>query len=271
MTGDPYSTDEVPSLVDFRNVTVLRNGNKALDSITLFIPLGQHVAILGPNGSGKSSLIKTITRECHPLETSDDFRLTVLGQRRWNIFELRPRLGIVSPDWTKVCDRDVSAREAILTGFFGSAELWPNLRATSDMEDKTERALERLEITHLAERRVSEMSSGEARRVLIARGLVHDPRALILDEPATSLDLRARRELREILRKIARSGTSVILVTHDPADIFPEISRVILLKDGTVFLDGRKEDALASAHLSSLFGMPVELVERNGYYHLLDG
>ena len=110
-----------------------------------------------------------------------------------------------------------------------------------------------------------------ARRVLIARGLVHDPRALILDEPATSLDLRARRELREILRKIARSGTSVILVTHDPADIFPEINRVILLKDGTVLEDGRKEDILASAHLSRLFGMPVELVERNGYYHLLDG
>ena len=271
MTADPDLSHEAPSLVDFRNVTVLRNGNKALDSITLSIALGQHVAILGPNGSGKSSLIKTITRECHPLETSLDSRLTVLGKRQWNIFELRPQLGIVSPDWTKVCDRDISSREAILTGFFGSAELWPNLRATSDMEDKTEQVLERLEIAHLSKRRVSQMSSGEARRVLIARGLVHDPRALILDEPATSLDLRARRELREILRKIARAGTSVILVTHDPADIFPEISRVILLKDGTVLRDGRKEDILASAHLSRLFGMPVELVERNGYYHLLDG
>ena len=271
MTADPDSTHEAPSLVDFRNVTVLRSGNKALDSITLSIPLGQHVAILGPNGCGKSSLIKTITRECHPLETSHDSRLTVLGKRQWNIFELRPQLGIVSPDWTKVCDRDISAREAILTGFFGSAELWPNLQATSDMEDKTEQVLERLEIAHLSKRRVSQMSSGEARRVLIARGLVHDPRALILDEPATSLDLRARRELREILRKIARSGTSVILVTHDPADIFPEISRIILLKDGTVLEDGRKEDILSSAHLSRLFGMPVELVERNGYYHLLDG
>ena len=160
MTADSIPPDDPLSLFDFRNVTVLRNGNKALDSITLSIPLGQHVAVLGPNGSGKSSLIKTIARECHPLETSDDSRLTVLGKRRWNIFALRPQLGIVSPDWTKVCDRDISAREAILTGFFGSAELWPNLRATPDMERKTERALERLEIAHLAERRVSEMSSG---------------------------------------------------------------------------------------------------------------
>ena len=271
MTVDPDSTHQAPSLVDSRNVTVLRNGNKALDSISLSITLGQHVAILGPNGSGKSSLIKTITRECHPLETSDDSRLTVLGKRQWNIFDLRPQLGIVSPDWTKVCDRDVSAREAILTGFFGSAEMWPNLQATAEMESKTEQVLGRLEIAHLSKRLVSEMSSGEARRVLIARGLVHDPRALILDEPATSLDLRARRELRGILRKIARSGTGVILVTHDPADIFPEINRVALLKDGRVLEDGRKEDILAATHLSRLFGIPVELVERNGYYHLLDG
>ena len=271
MTVDPDSTHEASSLVDFRNVTVLRNGNKALDSITLSITLGQHVAILGPNGSGKSSLIKTITRECHPLDTSDDSRLTVLGQRQWNIFDLRPRLGIVSPDWTKVCDRDISAREAILTGFFGSAEMWPNLQATAEMESRAEQVLGRMEIAHLARRRVSEMSSGEARRVLIARGLVHGPRTLILDEPATSLDLRARRGLRETLRKIARSGTGVVLVTHDPADIFPEINRVVLLKGGRVLEDGRKEDILASAHLSRLFGMPVELVERNGYYHLLDG
>ena len=125
MTADSIPPDDPLSLFDFRNVTVLRNGNNALDSITLSIPLGQHVAVLGPNGSGKSSLIKTIARECHPLETSDDSRLTVLGKRRWNIFALRPQLGIVSPDWTKVCDRDISAREAILTGFFGSAELWP--------------------------------------------------------------------------------------------------------------------------------------------------
>lgn len=258
-------------LVDFCNVTVLRNGNKALDSITLSISLGQHVAILGPNGSGKSSLIKTIARECHPLETSHNSRLTVLGRRQWNIFELRSQLGIVSPDWHKICARNISAREAILTGFFGSAEMWPHLRVSSEMQKKTDRVLERLDIAHLSIRRVSQMSSGEARRVLIARALVHNPQTLILDEPSTSLDLGAKHELRQTLRKISRSGTGVILVTHDPADIFPEINRVVLLKDGMVLRDGRKEDIIASTHLSELFGVPVELVRKNGYYHLFSG
>jgi iron complex transport system ATP-binding protein len=126
-----------------------------------------------------------------------------------------------------------------------------------------------LEIEHLAERNTNEISSGEARRILIARALVHDPQALVLDEPTTSLDLHATYELREIFRKLARGGISLIMVTHHLPDIIPEIARVVLIRNGRIFCDGRKEQVIRSETLSGLFGIPVEVLERNGYYHVL--
>ena len=252
-------------LIEFQNVTLVRGGRKALNSITLRIGLGEHVAIVGPNGSGKSSLIKTIMRECHPLVRNDS-SIKILGYESWNIFELRPLLGIVSPDWMQLCTRDITGREAILTGFFSSTEIWSHNHVTVAMERKTEEILALLEIEHLTEYEVSRMSSGEARRVLIGRALVHNPKALILDEPTTSLDLRAVHEFGLVLRKIAQSGTSIVLVTHYLPDIIPEISRVILMKDGHIFRDGPKEEVLTSEYLTELFRMKLEVVKCDGYY-----
>lgn len=128
--------------------------------------------------------------------------------------------------------------------------------------------LARLEIEHLADRPVDEMSAGETRRVIIGRALVHRPTALVLDEPTASLDLRGAHELRGILRKLARSGVTVILVTHHLPDILPEIDRVILLRQGRLFGDGPKARLLNSATMTELFGVPAEVVQRDGYYHL---
>jgi iron complex transport system ATP-binding protein len=137
------------------------------------------------------------------------------------------------------------------------------------MERKAREVMELLEIPHLAERNTNEMSSGEARRILIARALVHDPQALLLDEPTSSLDLHATRELREILRKLARNGIGIVMVTHHLADIIPEIRRVVLIRDGRVYRDGPKEEVLEARTLTGLFGIPVEVLERGGYYHVL--
>jgi iron complex transport system ATP-binding protein len=137
------------------------------------------------------------------------------------------------------------------------------------MERKTREVLELLEISHLAARNTNEMSSGEARRILIARALVHDPRALVLDEPTTSLDLRATWELREVLRKLAANGISILMVTHHLPDIIPEMRRVVLMREGRVMLDGPKDAVLDADALSGLFGVPVEVLERGGYYHVL--
>ncbi len=256
-------------LIDFQNVTVTRGERVVLDSVTLAIAQGEHIAILGPNGSGKSTLIKVISRELYPRLKPEPWSLRILGRDRWHLFDLRNHLGIVSNDWMQMCTRDFSGYEIVLSGFFGSVGIWPYHEVTAAMREKATEVMDLLEIGHLAARNTNEMSSGEARRILIARALVHDPQALVLDEPTTSLDLHATWELREILRKLAAAGISIILVTHHLPDIIPEIRRVVLFREGRVYCDGPKEQVLEAGTLSTLFGIPVEVLERGGYYHVL--
>ncbi len=243
-----------------------RDDRIALDSVTLSIAQGEHVAILGPNGSGKSTLIKLMSRDLYPMLKPEPWALRILGRERWRLFDLRHILGIVSNDWMQMCTRDYSGREIVLSGFFGSVGIWPNHQVTPAMEAKTREVMSLLEISHLALRNTNEMSSGEARRILIARALVHDPQALVLDEPSTSLDLHATHELRQALRRLARNGISIIMVTHHLPDIIPEMERVVLIKEGRIYRDGPKSETLTSATLSTLFGIEVEVIERAGYY-----
>lgn len=136
------------------------------------------------------------------------------------------------------------------------------------MQRKALDALQRLDASRLAGRLTSEMSSGEARRVLIARALVHDPKALLMDEPSTALDLFAHRELRETLRRLAQAGTGIVLVTHDLTDIIPEIERVVLMQRGRVVADGPKADILTEMRLAQLFSVHVHIGMNQGYYHI---
>ena len=255
------------ALLDFRNVSVARGLKTILHEITLRIDPGEHVAILGPNGCGKSTLIKTVTRECYPLATPGS-SLTIFGQERWNVFDLRNLLGIVSNDLMSTCTREITAMEVILSGFFSSIGLQPYHHVTEQMLAKSLAVLNTLEVPHLAERSMTEMSSGEARRVLIGRALVHDPQALLLDEPSNSLDLHAAQELRFLMRKLAQNGTAILLVTHHLSDIIPEIDRVILLRHGRIFADGPKAELFTHQRLSELFGIRVDMAHRDGYYHL---
>jgi iron complex transport system ATP-binding protein len=245
----------------------MRGENTALRSLSLTIGAGEHVAILGPNGCGKSTLIKTITREVYPLARAES-SLSILGQSRWNIFSLRSLLGIVSNDLMAQCTREITGFDVVLSGFFSSIGIWPNHHVTTEMRAKANEVLKTLETPHLAAKPVNEMSSGEARRILIGRALVHGPQALLLDEPSTSLDLFAQHELREIVRKLARSGIGILLITHHLSDIIPEIERVIMMRQGEIIGDGPKEQMLTSAKLKDLFAVDVELAQRDGYYHL---
>ena len=253
------------SLLELRNVSVQRSNTLALDSVDLTIGQGEHVAILGPNGSGKSTLIKLITRECYPVANpGSSFRL--LGRSLWNVFELRSHLGIVSNDLMARCTRDITGRELVLSGFFGSIGIWPNHQVTLEMQAAADQALAKLQVAHLADRWLDEVSSGEAHRLLIARALIHNPSTLLLDEPSTSLDLAAQRELREVLRGLARDGLTLLLVTHHLEEILPEIERVVLLKQGTIFADGPKAEVLSAQRLSALFGVPLQLASSDGLY-----
>jgi iron complex transport system ATP-binding protein len=207
-----------------------------------------------------------MTRECYPYRGHGPVRLRIMDRDTWSVFELRAMLGIVTNDLIAACTRHLTARDVVVSGFFSSIGLWPHHEVTADMDRQAAAILERLEVPHLADRYLDELSSGEARRIVIARALVHDPKALVLDEPTNSLDVRSTYELREIIRRIAREGMTVILVTHHLADIIPEIHRVILLKDGRIVRDGPKAEVLTAEALTHLYGVPIEVSERGGYY-----
>jgi len=263
----PPMAESAPPLIDFRHVSVVRGTRAALRDLDLRIEVGERVAILGPNGSGKSTLIKTITRELYPL-ARPEMRMSIFGLERWNVFELRSLLGIVSHDLAAAQRANVTGLEAVLSGFFASVSIGARERITREMRARALAALERLDATYLADRPLGEMSSGEGRRVLIARALVHEPRALLFDEPSTSLDLAAQRELRGIMSALARSGLGIVLVTHHLSDIVGEIDRVVLLRGGRILADGAKSELLTAARMSELFGIDVRIAERDGSYYL---
>ena len=258
---------ETPALIEFEHVTIMRGTVTAVKDVTLKIAVGEHVAILGPNGCGKSTLVKAMSKECNPVVEEGSW-VRVFGRDDWNVFELRKMLGIVSGDLMERCTRMVSGRDIVLSGFFSTIGVWDFQEITPDMVQRAERAMEKMEVSHLADRFTDEMSSGEARRILLARALVHDPRALILDEPTTALDLAAQYELRRILKKLAQSGIGIVMVTHHLSDLFPEIERVILMSRGAIIADGPAREILTAPRLSSLFGRPLELLERDGYYNM---
>jgi iron complex transport system ATP-binding protein len=255
-----------PPLLEFANITVFRGNRKLLDSVSVTIGEGENVAILGPNGAGKSSFIRTITREYYPYLQDDHVTFKVRGQEVWDVSEMRSFLGIVSNDLQYTFTRDMSGTEVILSGFFSSVGLF-NQEVSGRMEQKADKIMDFLEIGHLRNRTMTEMSSGEARRFLIGRALVNNPKTLILDEPTNSLDLHALHAFRKILRKIAQSGTGIILVTHNLQDIIPEISRVILMKDGSFCKDGPKTKILTDKNIGNLFCVPVRILEDDGYYY----
>ena len=264
------SSTNQPPLISLERVTVVRDADDprpALDDVTLSIGVGEHVCILGPNGCGKSTLIKTITRECYPLarpETS----VRILGRDRWNVVELRSHLGIVSPDLLAACSTEATGRDVVLSGYFSSTRIFPNHSPDPAQAAHAAELLARFGIEHLADRPVARMSSGEAKRVLIARALVHSPRSLLFDEPGNALDIGAQVRLREAMSELARSGVGVVLVTHHVDEIIPEIDRVVMLREGRIVADGTKSALLTSGRLSALFGTSVDVESREGTYRL---
>ncbi len=266
-----------PPLLKMQGATVVKNGRRILDNITLTIRQGEHTVILGPNGAGKSSLIRLITRQDYPLAAASGTPPVLLfGESLWNVFELRTLMGIISEELqVAFISRSLPGRtrglDVVLSGFFATFGVFPHQEVTEAMRARGYEALALMEAGHLKEAFIETMSTGEARRLMIARALVSDPRALVLDEPTAGLDLPARQRFLGTLQNIARHGKTIILVTHRVEEIFPEVDRVILLKQGRILLDGNKTEALTSKHLSNLFEAPVEVHRHHGYYSAVCG
>lgn len=254
------------------DVTVIRGETRVLDGVTLTVHPRQHTVVLGANGAGKSSLIRVLTHEDRPV-ARDDGRVgvRVFGDDRWDVFDLRSRLGIVSAEMHhRFVDGNTAGRilgiDAVLSGFFASQGVTRYRTVTPAMRAAADLALARMGARHLAAQAMHEMSSGEARRVLLARALVAEPWALVLDEPTTGLDLVARDRFMERVRQIARAGTTLVLVTHHVEEVVPEIEQVILLTEGRVLAAGRPAEVLTSGALSVVFGAPVVLEQHLGHY-----
>jgi iron complex transport system ATP-binding protein len=258
--------DPTPPLLEFSNVTVFHGEKKVLDSLSITLQEGENIAILGPNGAGKSSFIKTLLREFYPITGDEKVIFRMHGKDVWDVFELRSSIGIVSNDMQYTFNRPLNGREVILSGFFSSVGLF-NQQITPPMEQRADEILAFLEIEHLKDRPMTAMSSGESRRLLIGRALVHNPKTLILDEPTNSLDLHALHTFRQTLRKIAQAGTGIILVTHNLHDIIPEISRVVLMMDGRFCGDGPKAAMLTDTKIGNLFSVPLHVREEGGYFY----
>lgn len=253
-------------LFEFADVTVRRRGRAVLADFTLTAGAHERVAIVGPNGAGKSTLLKLITRECYPVP-SETTICRIFGRDAWNVRDLRTQLGIVSNDLAAALDPHETVREIVLSGYFSAVSLDPQSTVAGEMEAAARDALGRIDALHLSDRELGTLSSGEARRALIARALVHRPQALIFDEPTTSLDFVAQRDVRRAMRALASEGVGIVLVTHDLGDIVPEIDRVILLARGRIVRDDAKAAVLTPSALGNAFGEDVDLVERDGWYH----
>jgi iron complex transport system ATP-binding protein len=245
---------------------VARGERVVLHEVNLTIRTGEHVAIMGPNGCGKSTLILAMTCQIYPM-VQPGMRVRIFGRERWDLTELRRHFGVVGTDLPGERTAVTTGLDAVIAGFFSASSLWPNLHVTEEMRERAWEALERMEARHLAEQLVGAMSAGEKRRIMIARALVHRPRQLLLDEPSNALDLAAQRELRETLRRLAREGTGLVLVTHHLGDILPEIERIILMRGGRIVGDGPREELLTEARLSELFHTPVRIGRDEEWLH----
>ncbi len=248
------------------HVSVVRGERIVLHDINLLVESGQQIALLGPNGCGKSTLLKTISCELYPL-ASPGTRVSILGRERWDLTELKKRLGVVQSEIPGKPMLKITGRDALLTGFFSSSTLWPNLTVTSEMEVRADEVLEEIDATRLRNVLFGEMSAGQQRRILIGRALVGSSGCLLLDEPSNALDLAAQRGLRRVLTRLAQQGTTMLYITHHIADIIPAVNRVIMMREGRIIQDGRRSDLLTAPMLSELFGTAVHLQEADGIYH----
>jgi iron complex transport system ATP-binding protein len=256
----------VDSFIELKKVSVLRDDRKILDDINLDISFDENVAVIGPNGSGKSTFIKLITGKNYPSYTGNGTVCKLFGRRQWNIHDLRSMLGIVTDELQHDFHNEITGFEAVLSGFFSSVGVLNNHTVTKDMTKKAIDVIDFLDVSSLRNKKLETMSSGEARRFLIARALVNNPKVLVLDEPSNSLDILSSLKLHNAMRKISYFGTKIILVTHLVSDIIPEMNRFIFFKGGKIFADGKRSEVFTCDKLSSLFDMKVKLVENNGLF-----
>jgi iron complex transport system ATP-binding protein len=255
------------ALIDIRNATIWRGTSCVFENLNLTIEQHERLAILGPNGCGKTTLLKTINRELYAVQ-QEGSSVRILGKDRWNVWELRKHIGLVSHDVQQRYTPTTTALEVVVSGFYSSVGVHGTIadRVTSTQIDAAAKILDELGIGDLQRTALNVMSTGQQRRCLLGRALVHDPITLILDEPTAGLDLAASFDYLGRLRRLAAAGRNIVLVTHHLNEIPPEVERVVLLSEGRIVADGDKRQVLTAARLSEVYDTAIRVREVDGYY-----
>lgn len=257
------------NIINFKNIHASYETSPmpVLENINLKINTNENWAVLGANGSGKSTLIKLFSNDLFP-NTQFPFEKKLFGRERWDIFELKKNLGIITSNLHNLIESRgafLTAYEVVLSGFFSSIGVFEDF--TKEQHEKALEVLEFLEILEIKDKKVNQMSTGELRRCVIGRALIHNPKAFILDEPTVGLDIKAQSNFLELLRKLSKKA-SIILVTHHIEEIFPEITHVALMYNKTIFKQGKKGEILTSENLSEIFEINIDLQQENNRYYI---
>ena len=253
-------------ILEIKNANVWRGDRLVFRSLSLEIQRGESVVILGPNGAGKSTLLRLLTGELRAEVRPDSF-CRLFGEEDWSLDELRTKIGIVMPEEASRFSPQELAGDAVISSFRNRYGRSPDDCYTIHERQSVLEIMAELGMLRFADTPLERLSTGERRKVLIARALVHQPKILVLDEPATGLDIAASTYLFQVIRKLISNGRDVILVTHHPGEIVPEISRAISFRKGNVLFDGPKHETITSASLSALFEIPVRVSWNEGWCH----
>lgn len=255
--------------LELRNVSVVRDGHRILRSVDLDIYRGENVAVIGPNGSGKTTLIKLLRGDLRPYyDEEDPAVMRIFGQDRWNLFEVRGRMGVVSMDLQTMFRDDTLVRDVVCSGFFNSLDVFRNHNLTPEMVRASMEAAMTMGIEDLMDREIANLSLGEMRRALIARALVTKPDLLVLDEPMTGLDIVMKSKFRAMFDILIESGVSIVMITHELTDIPVSVKRVVMVKDGSIYADGAKDELLTSERVSELYEAPIVVECSDGIYRM---
>ncbi|MFT4089708.1 MAG: ATP-binding cassette domain-containing protein [Asticcacaulis sp.] len=250
-------------LVDIRNCDVIRS-RPLLQDINLQIAPFGHTAIIGPNGSGKSTLIRLLMRDIYPMMRRENPPVNLFcGEGHWTQGDIRQRIALVSMKFADYLleTGGLTVFDSVVSAHFGTYGFYKPEALTAEMRAHTIAALELMQIADMGERSIRELSTGQLRKVLIARAMVLRPKLLLLDEPSLGLDIAAQSDFLDYL-KHTLSDATVIMVTHHLEEILPEIDHIVLMKQGRIFMHGPKAQVLTSENMTALFDKPVK-VEMN--------
>ncbi|MFL6182459.1 MAG: ABC transporter ATP-binding protein [Actinomycetes bacterium] len=254
----------MPAL-QFEDVTVVRGGARILDRVKWSVGEGERWVILGPNGAGKTTLMQLASARMHPTQGS----VRVLDERLGgvDVFELRPRVGLVSAAYADTIPNHERALDVVMSAGYAVTGRWREQYLSID-EQRARNLLARIGVGALADRTFGTLSEGERKRVQIARAQMTDPELLILDEPAAGLDLGSREDLVGRLSTVAADpeGPVVILVTHHVEEIPPSFTHALLMRSGQVVAAGPLPEVMTTPWLTATFGLPLLLSSHEGRY-----